>query len=300
MARRADRAGRPAAMIATAGLATALLAGCAAGLASEPPAPPGQRVQQVLGAWSAFPASASARPLILAGPRVADPRSGFPTGAAKLAYLEGDFDLPAALPSGPAAAAGFPLITSRAAAAVLRSAAAKGPPTASRLTVTSVRLGTGLFATDRGFRALPAWLFGFAGVPDPAAVLAVAPSRIFAPPAGPASSASPDMSARLGADQRTLTIRLAGVAPGAGPCTASYSVRQAASPAAVAVAVHEHAHGGVVACASVGYLRQVKVVLPAPLGGRVLVDAASGAAIPVTVAAASAAGPASAGRTSAG
>ena len=300
MARRADRAAGPAAMIAAAGLATALLAGCAAGLASEPPASPGQRIQQVLRAWSAFPASASPRPLILAGPRVADPRSGFPTGAAKLAYLEGAFELPATLPPGPAAAAGFPLITSRAAAGVLRSAAAKGPPTAGRLTVTSVRLGTGVFATDRGFRQLPAWLFGFAGVTDPAAVLAVAPSRIFAPPAGAAGSASPDMSARLGPDRRTLTIRLFGAAPGTGPCTASYSVRQAGSPAAVAVAVHEHAHGaGAVACASVGYLRQVKVVLPAPLGGRVLVDAASGAAIPVIAATPAAARPAAA-PTSAG
>ena len=295
MARRADRAAGPAVLIAAAGLTTALLAGCTAGLASEPPAPSGQRVQHVLRAWSAFPASASPRPLVLAGPRIADPRGGFPTGAAKLAYAEGAFDLPATLPSGPAAAAGFPLITSRAAAGVLRSAAAKGPPAASRLTVTSVRLGTGLFATDRGVRRLPAWLFGFAGIPDPAAVLAVAPSRIFAPPAGPASSASPDVSARLGPDQRTLTVRLFGAAAGSGPCTASYSVRQAASPAAVAVVVREHPHGGAVACSSVAYLRQVKVVLSAPLGGRVLVDAASGAAIPVIIAApAASAGPSTA------
>jgi hypothetical protein len=46
--------------------------------------------------------------------------------------------------------------------------------------------------------------------------------------------------------------------------------------------------GGTVACSAVGYLRQVKVVLPAPLGGRVLVDAANGAAIPVFGAPASA------------
>jgi hypothetical protein len=300
VARRTDRAASPAAMVAAAGLATALLAGCTAGLAGEPPAASGQRMQQVLRAWSAFPASASPRPLILAGPRIADPRSGFPTGAAKLAYTEGAFDLPAALPSGPAAAAGFPLITSRAAAGMLRSATAKGPPVAGRLTVTSVRLGTGVFATDRGVRQLPAWLFGFAGVLDPAAVLAVAPSRIFAPPARPASSAAPEMSARLGADRRTLTIRFVGAAPGTGPCTASYSVRQDDSPAAVAVAVHEHAHGGAVACAAVGYLRQVKVVLPAPLGGRVLVDAASGAAIPVIAAAQATARPAATAPASAG
>ncbi len=38
---------------------------------------------------------------------------------------------------------------------------------------------------------------------------------------------------------------------------------------------------GSVACAAVGYMRQVTVVLAAPLGGRVLVDAASGVAVTV-------------------
>lgn len=43
----------------------------------------------------------------------------------------------------------------------------------------------------------------------------------------------------------------------------------------------------------------VKVVLSDPLGGRVLVDAASGAAIPVIVAAPTSAAPASAGPSAA-
>jgi len=59
--------------------------------------------------------------------------------------------------------------------------------------------------------------------------------------------------------------------------------------------VQEHARGGTVACSAVGYLCRVKVVLPTPLGGRVFVDAASGAVIPVTVP-----GPATAGRPAAG
>jgi hypothetical protein len=64
-------------MIAVAGLATALLAGCAAGLAGEPPAPAGQRVQQVLRAWSAFPATASPRPLVHGGGTVACSAVGY-------------------------------------------------------------------------------------------------------------------------------------------------------------------------------------------------------------------------------
>ena len=70
---------------------------------------------------------------------------------------------------------------------MLRSAAAKGPPVATRLTVTGAHLGTAVFDTDRGPRQLPAWLFGLAGVHDPAAVLAVAASRIFVPHGRPAN-----------------------------------------------------------------------------------------------------------------
>jgi len=242
-------------------------------------------MRQALRTWSAFPAGATPRPLVLTGPPVADPASGFPNGDAKLAYLEGAFKWPAGLPSGPATAAGFPLITAREATGVLRSVAAQGPPVPSRLTVTGVRLGTAVFDTDRGPRKLPAWLFGLAGVHDPAGVLAVAASRIFAPPGRPANGRPFVDDARLGRGGRTLTVRFTGAASGTGPCTAGYSVTQAASRTAVAVAVKEHAHGGSVACAAVGYTRQVTVALAAPLGGRVLVDAASGVAVTVLPAA---------------
>jgi hypothetical protein len=267
--------------VLAAAVAVGLLAGCAAGAASVP-GPGAGRMRQVLRDWSAFPASATPRPLVLTGPPVADPASGFPGGDAKLAYLEGAFDLPATLPPGPAAAAGFPLITARQATLVLRSVAAKGPPVTSRLKVTGVRLGTAVFGTDRGARQLPAWLFGLAGVRDPAGVLAVAASRIFAP-RGRAANGLPFVDdARLGPEGRTLTVRFFGAASGTGPCTAGYSVTQAASRAAVAVAVEEHAHGdGSVLCPAVGYARHVTVALAAPLGGRVLVDAASGMAVPV-------------------
>jgi hypothetical protein len=284
VARRADRPGLGRGgriwHVLAAAMAVALLAGCAGGVLTVP-GPGAGRLRHVLRAWSAFPANAKPRPLVLTGPPVADPASGFPNGDAKLAYLEGAFDVPATLPSGPAAAAGFPLISAREATGVLRSVAAKGPPVTRRLAVTGVRLGTAVFDTDRGPRRLPAWLFGLAGVRDPAGVLAVAPSRIFAPARRPANPHPFVGSALLGRDGRTLTVEFTGAASGTGPCTASYSLNQAASKTAVAVAVHEHAHGGNVACAAVGYPRRVTVVLPAPLGGRVLVDAASGVAVTV-------------------
>jgi hypothetical protein len=261
-------------------VAVALLAGCA-DHAPTVPGPGAGHLRQVLRDWSAFPASATPRPLVLTGAPVADPASGFPSGTAKLAYLDGAFNLPSSLPVGPATAAGFPLITAREATGVLKSVAAKGPPLTSRLAVTGVRLGTAVFDTDRGPRQLPAWLFGLAGVRDPAGVLAVAPSRIFAPPRRPANPRPFVGGALLGRDGRTLTVEFTGAGSGTGPCTASYSLDQAASRTAVAVAVREHAHGGKVACAAVGYPRRVTMVLPAPLGGRVLIDAASGVAVTV-------------------
>jgi hypothetical protein len=267
-----------------AAAAVALLAGCAEGPATVP-GPGAGRLRHVLRAWSAFPANATPRPLVLTGAPVADPVSGFPNGNAKLAYLEGAFNLPAALPSGPASAAGFPLITAREATGVLRSVAAKGPPVTGRLTVTGVRLGTAVFDTDRGQRQLPAWLFSLAGVRDPAGVLAVAPGRIFEPPGRPANGHPFVDDARLGRGGRTLTMRFFGAASGTGPCTASYTVTQAASGAAVAIAVKEHERNGTAPCSAVGYPRQVTVALAAPLGGRVLVDAVSDAAVTVLPAA---------------
>jgi hypothetical protein len=285
VARRGDRpsAARGALVwhVLVAAAAVALLVGCAEGPATGP-GPGAGRLRHVLQAWSAFPANATPRPLVLTGAPVADPASGFPSGTAKLAYLEGAFNLPAALPAGPASAAGFPLISARQAAGVLKSVAAKGPPVTRRLTVTGVRLGTALFDTDRGLRDLPAWLFALAGVRDPAGVLAVAPGRIFTPP-GRAVSGHPFVSgARLGGDGRTLTVEFTGAGSGTGPCSASYALGRAVSPMAVAVAVQEHERDGTALCAAVGYPRRVTVALPIPLGGRVLVDAASGVAIPVT------------------
>lgn len=263
-----------------AAVALALLAGCADRTATVP-GPGAGRLGHVLRAWSAFPAGARPRPLVLTGPAVADPASGFPSGEAKFAYLEGAFNLPAALPSGPAAAAGFPLITATKAVQVLRSVAAKGPPVTRRLTVTGVRLGTAVFDTDRGPRQLPAWLFGLAGVRDPAGVLAVAGSRIFTPQRRPANRRAFVAGARLGRDGRTLTVKFFGAPSGTGPCSASYTVNRALSPTAVAVEVQGHNRDGAAVCAAVGYPRRVTVVLPDPLGGRVLVDAASGGAVTV-------------------
>jgi hypothetical protein len=271
------RAGGAVAVLA----AVTLLAGCGStGVTSARPG--GPELGRALWAWSGFPAGASPRPLVLAGPGIADP-PGFPGGAAKLAYLQRAVQFPATLPPGPVTSGGFQVISARQAVARFRSGAATGPPVDIRLKVTMVRLGTAKFVTDRGLRRLPAWLLSFAGVRGPAAVLAVAPAQIFPSPV-PAGGRPPLVDwALLRPDGRVLTVRFSGAPAGHGPCTAGYSLRVASSATAVAVAVTEHPHGsGNVACSAVGYQRQVTTMLPAPLGARVVVDAASRTAVAVT------------------
>ena len=276
----------------TLAAAALLIGGCGAG----GPGPAASRAQQAsqlasaLRQWSGFPVSASPRPLVLAAvagspSRIADPRTGFRDSADKSAYLDRAIDLPAALPAGPAAAAGYPLISARQGLRVLMSGPAQGAPATVRLKITGVRLGTRAFDTDRGAQRLPAWLFSFAGVQSPAAVLAVSPVRLYTPPGIPSRTPPVVYRAVLGAGGRTLTAGFTGLAAGTGPCTAGYSLRFAQSRTAVAVAVNEHDHPGSDSCSSVGYGRHATAVLPAPLAARVLVNAASGTAIPQDTAA---------------
>ena len=271
----------------TLAAAALLIVGCGA---SEPgtAASQAQQASQLAWAlreWSGFPVSASPRPLVLAAvagspSRIADPMTGFRDSADKLAYLDRAIDVPAALPGGPAAAAGYPLISARQGLRLLMSGAVQGPPATVRLKITGVRLGTHAFDTDRGAQRLPAWLFSFASVQSPAAVLAVSPARLYTPPGHQPETPPVVDGAKLGADGRTLTVDFTGLAAGTGPCTAGYSLRFAQSRTAVAVSVVEHDHPGSDSCSSVGYVRHATAVLPAPLAARVLVDAASGTAIP--------------------
>jgi len=233
-------------------------------------------MRAALDAWASFPINASVRPLVLTADPVSAPASGFRTVDAKEAFLTGLFSAPAAVPSGPQQADGFPVISAAQALAVMRAegtpaGGAPRPPTP--LVITSVRFGTSSFATDRGTQLLPAWLFSFQGVQNPATVLAVASSSIF--PAPPESLHRPSVGARLAADGRTATITFVGTATGDGPCTADYTIDQLESKTAVAVRVRETRRrgGSGVICHLVGYTRQEHIVLDSRLDNRVLDDA---------------------------
>ena len=157
------RRGYRVAAAGTLAAAALLIGGCGA---SEPGTAPSQAQQasqlaRALREWSGFTVSASPRPLVLAvaagsPSRITDPLTGFRDSADKLAYLDRAIHVPAALPAGPAAAAGYPLISARQGLRVLMSGAAQGPPATVRLKITGGRLGTRAFDTDRGAQSLPA------------------------------------------------------------------------------------------------------------------------------------------------
>jgi hypothetical protein len=271
---------RVLALLAALAVAALLVAGCTSGSPAGPE-PSGNQLTAALGHWASFPARGVTRPLVvLTGPGVTGP-AGFPTAAAKIAFLDGAIDLPRSLPAGPATEGGLPLISAARAGAVLTSARVRGLTPSTRLTVTRVRLGAAAFGTDRGQQALPAWQFTIRGVSGPVAVLAVAVAGRFWP-AGLNHVTSGIRAAQPGRSGRVLTLTAEGAQAGTGPCQATYAVRQRSSAHAVAIDVVARPHDGQAGCASVGYRVTLSVTLPAPLGGRVLVDARNSAPIPVT------------------
>jgi hypothetical protein len=242
-------------------------------------------MRAALDAWATFPVDASVRPVVLTSDPVSNPASGFRTTDAKEAFLTGLFTAPSTLPVGPADAGGYPVVGAADALAMMRAEGtpAIGAPRApAPLVITDVRFGDSSFETDRGARSLPVWLFSFAGVEDSAAVLAIAPSSRFRAPPEPLGPSS--VGARLAPDGRTATITFVGARAGRGPCTADYTVEQLASRTAVVVSVRELRQDSPSAptttCPAVGYSRMQTIVFAAPLGNRVLVDAATGAPVP--------------------
>jgi hypothetical protein len=212
------------------------------------------------------------------------PAGGFPDDTTKIAFGDGAISTPETFPPGPGTAGGFPLISAKEAFGLFKSTAGQGPPATIDLNVTSVRLGTAVFETDRGYRQLPAWQFGLEGIQNPAAVLGVAQAAIYAPPDLPADGPSSTLGARLGSNGRTLTVTFGGAPWGSGPCDLEYSLVTAESKTGVALELNAHqAHKDPnTACGGPAISSHIVTTLSAPLGNRVVIDVDNGAA-PVPV-----------------
>jgi hypothetical protein len=244
-----------------------------------------------LGLWASFPVDAVPRPLVLTGPDVLDPASGFGSGNGKLAFISGDFELRTTLPVAPVTVKGQRISSAAEALAELRGEGTK-PPEATPLAITGVGLSIGTFPTDRGARELPAWSFRFAGVAEPALVLAISPADRWPRPGMPTND-GPPAGATISADGTKATVSFLGAAAGTGPCQAEYAadVRQARTSVLVSIRQLPHPKDSpdpkptdngdpATMCAAVGYTRTVTVNLQPPLGNRVLIDA-HGAPLPV-------------------
>jgi len=264
------------------GLALVLLAGCTSSGSPGRSPSPGTRLAAALAHWASFPAGAQVRPVVVdPGGQVTGP-TRFPSTAVQDAFNSGAITLPRSLPASPGRLSGYSLISASQAAQVLTSGASSPAPSAT-VTVTRVKLTTGIFATDRGRQALPAWQFTLQGVTSPADVLAVATAQRFWP-SGLKPVSTRTTAAQPGRSGRVLTLTVYGAQAGSGPCQFSYSVRQQSSAHAVAVEVigQEHGHGAACSAGGIPTPVSLPVTLPAPLGDRVLIDGQNSAPISVT------------------
>ena len=257
-----------------------LLAGCtSSGTPASSPSP-GTRLAAALAHWASFPVGAQVRPVVIDPDGQVTGPSKFPSDAVQEAFNSGAITLPRSLPASPGRLSGYSLISANRAAQVLTSGASSSASSAT-VTVTRVKLATGIFATDRGRQALPAWQFTLQGVTSPADVLAVATAERFWPSKF-VRDATHTTAAQAGRSGRALTLTVWGAPAGTGACHASYSLRQRSSAQAVAIDVASTVHFHGQNCSSAAVPVTLPVTLSAPLGNRVLVDAQTSAPIPVT------------------
>jgi hypothetical protein len=256
-------------------------------------------LSEALEAWADFPVKASPRPLVLTPPfglRVQEP--DFPTADIKeydnlnTAYEQGSIQPPPRLPDAPKTSDNYPILTGVQALQVLRTPSNTGamlpvPP----LQVTSIALGMSDFVTDRGRLLLPAWLFSFRDVANPAAVLAVAPPALYLHPPSDfqANGVTRAMSAEVSSSRNTITADFWGAPAGSGPCDANYSLEIATSATAVALEVIQAPQPSgsfnntpTVACTADATSRKATATLRNGIGNRVVVDAATRNPLAVT------------------
>ena len=273
--------------------------GSASAAASPSPSPEGVNVaafeavaRQEATAWARSQLATEWRTglvVLSAGSLSSGPSGGFPSSAAKLAFVNGDLVFtgqpPSAAPSGVVTWSDGstmkvqPLSEARVFAELASSRQCPGCAT-TPLAVTAVRPATMDIATSRGSASVPAWSFTLQGVS--ASVIQAA-----LPPGSYATLNTDGISAEklrpLGAsfvggatvtpsaDGRTLTVGLPG-----GSCETTWGGLVSETGGVVVVGGWMYNPNLDQACAGVLLLRKVTVHLAAPLGDRVVLDGATG------------------------
>jgi hypothetical protein len=240
-----------------------------------------------LNRWEGFPVAGQPRPIVLLSGPLHWPENGFVNDSEKIALSYGGARPPVSYPTAPDTAAGYQLIDPSSAFRTLIDVQRNGDDSTEAIQATGVTLGMSTFATDRGQKDLPAWIFQFDGA-TAVAVAAVHPKFFFAP-LGDKSTSGPagipgGGSTTLSSDGQTLTVAFTGAAEGQGPCTADYAavLEERSNVVGLSVTTTRRGTGQVEECAAGGFKRTVSATLASPLGDRVLVDSTSGDPIAVT------------------
>lgn len=184
----------------------------------------------------------------------------------------------------------LPLVSAAQALEDLRTSAVTPCGTCQPLVVDQATLTTMTIIATRGGATVPAWSFRVQG--STASVLRIAVSTGAAP--APGSNVVPDdrslidvQSVNGSADSRDLTVHFTGAgAPADQTCGADYAVLAFESDTGVVIFVYLTREAtlppGVDGCLAIGYPRTEAVTLAAPLGDRMVFDAAFGQPVPVT------------------
>jgi hypothetical protein len=237
--------------------------------------------------WGGFPVNRKPRLLIPLDGYVLNPEYGFSDDSTKMAFDNGQIMPPDNWPAAPPLSLGYPIVGAAGAFKTLTTPTTNVLGTPPPLHATGAQLGSGLFLTDRGWKVLPAWVFSISEVHNPAKVLAVAPSALYAAPPDRDGYSPGQISVTVTQFGRHITANFAGAPAGSGPCTASYSlsVKESKHVVAVVVIAHNHTVGKTsVACALVAVSRHASAQLRRSLGPRVLIDAKTDGAVSATTA----------------
>jgi hypothetical protein len=208
----------------------------------------------VLAVWAGFPVATGSRPLVVVEGYVRVGPSGFGSGEAKLAFLDGAIDSAVELPGG--------------VDALFAPAHDPARRTARRLSITAITRIEADFETDRGPQALPAYALDTDGTAEP--VIVLDPATPVWWPERPTPEWTAGGTATIDADGLTLHVLARG-----GALTEFLSCRLTETDSAVlAEPITRERDAGGHAVHAIGVMRQVSGRLASPLGDRVLINAA--------------------------
>jgi hypothetical protein len=248
--------------------------------------------RQEASAWARSPLAKAWRTglvVLTADELSSGPSGGFPSSAAKLAFVNGDLVFTGPPPTGAPAGVVTWSDGSKLKVPVLSEARAFSGLTGSRqcpgcamtpLAVTAARPTTLDVRTSRGTASVPAWAFTLKGVSSPVIQAALAPGSYLTPYTygSSAEKLAPLGTAFVGgdpvtpsADGRTLTVGLGG-----SPCDTAWGGLVAEVGGVVVVGGWMHGPNPDHSCIAVLVQRLAAVRLAAPLGDRVVIDAATG------------------------